>query len=76
MPGFSRESRPVRSAMNVFRSTPEEKVMLQAVAKPLGLRGPSEVIRLALDYFFENNPEAKAAARNATPLVPSRRKTR
>lgn len=52
MPGFNREREAVRSSLITFRATAEEKELLEAMVKPLGVRGTSDVIRQALDCFL------------------------
>lgn len=61
--GFSRDRKPVRGVVLTVRVTEDEKNLLAALAGPLGVRGQSDVVRLALDFFLEKSPEAKAAAK-------------
>ena len=63
MPGFSRESQPVRMTTITFRVTPEEKDLLGKLAKPLNVRGQSEVIRRAIDHFLASDDMAGLVAK-------------
>jgi predicted transcriptional regulator len=63
VPGFSRESRPLRSTLITFRVTADEKELLGKLAKHLNLRGQSEVIRRALDHYLASKEIAGLAAK-------------
>ena len=56
MSKFSRESLPKIISLRVSE---EQDELLQAYAKQMGLRGKSDVLRLALDYWLEHAPEAR-----------------
>lgn len=45
------------------RATAEEKRQLKMLAQSLDVRGEADVVRLALDYFLEHAPAARAALR-------------
>ena len=64
MPGFAREKKPARGGMISLRVTEDEKTFIEALAEPLGVTSQSDVLRLALDYFLANSPEAKSAQRS------------
>jgi hypothetical protein len=58
---FSREERAKRDRIVNVRCSEEEKDLLAGLAPLLGVRGQSDVLRLALDYFLARNREARAA---------------
>lgn len=63
MATFSRESEPVRNLLLNMRCSKDEKELIAAIAPLLDVDGQSAVLRLALDYFFEHSPSAKAVLR-------------
>jgi Ribbon-helix-helix protein, copG family len=58
MPQFDREP-DIRDMVITFRLTKPEAEWITATAKRLGLRGRADLIRIALDYWQMNAPEAK-----------------
>lgn len=63
MTKFQREQRPARSRMVTIRMTDEQIATLEGVASAIGITGgKAEAIRRAIDYWIENDREARAAA--------------
>jgi|GEM_PF-2746532 len=60
--GFSKENKPTRDSVIGVRFTSEQVEMLDAIAGEIGL-DRVEVIRRAIDFWIENEPVAKRAAR-------------
>lgn len=58
MPQFRRKE-DVRDVMITLRATPDEAEWIDEVATKLKLRGRADLLRLALDYWQANAPEAK-----------------
>ena len=63
MTKFQREQRPTRSRMVTIRMTDEQIATLEGVASAIGITGgKAEAIRRAIDYWIENDRDARAAA--------------
>jgi predicted DNA-binding protein len=63
MTKFQREQRPARSRMVTIRMTDEQIATLEGVASAIGITGgKAEAIRRAIDFWIENDREARAAA--------------
>lgn len=64
MPQFSRK--PKLTTMVGVRLTDEQRQVVDGLAATLGVRGASEVFRIALDYYLEHSKEGRAAAKSSS----------
>lgn len=61
MPGFQTERPAPRGEMIGLRVTPEQNAMLAQIAERLN-KSKSEILRVSLDYWLANAPDAAVAA--------------
>ena len=60
-PAFSLDRRAALKRMISVRVSEEQDKLLDELAPLLDLRGKAEVVRVAVDYFLAESPQAKQA---------------